>query len=102
MVQQLLKWKENGFKIFICAEQDSQLNRLKSIFNELDQEDLSTFVKLGIHEGFIDNKNKKLVFTDHQIFERYHRFNIKKTIKKAKKKLLSGRNTKIKPQISIF
>ena len=84
LVQQLLNWKENGFKIFICAEQDSQLNRLKSIFNELDQEDLSTFVKLGIHEGFIDNKNKKLVFTDHQIFERYHRFNIKKTIKKAK------------------
>ena len=84
LVQQLVNWKENGFKIFICAEQDSQLNRLKSIFNELDQEDLSTFVKLGIHEGFIDNKNKKLVFTDHQIFERYHRFNIKKTIKKAK------------------
>ena len=84
LVEKLKEWKENDYIIFICAEQESQLNRLKHIFNELDQHELCSFVQLGIHEGFIDNKNKKVVFTDHQIFERYHRFNIKKTIKKAK------------------
>lgn len=84
LVQHLHQWKKNDYTIIICAEQDSQLKRLKSIFHELDQHELCTFVKLGIHEGFIDNKNKKVVFTDHQIFERYHRFNIKKTIKQAK------------------
>ena len=84
LVEKLKQWKENDYSIFICAEQESQLNRLKQIFNELDQHELCSFIQLGIHEGFIDNKNKKVVFTDHQIFERYHRFSIKKTIKKAK------------------
>ena len=84
LVEKLKQWKENDYIVFICAEQESQLNRLKHIFNELDQHELCSFVQLGIHEGFIDNKNKKVVFTDHQIFERYHRFSIKKTIKKAK------------------
>ena len=84
LVEKLKQWKENDYIVFICAEQESQLKRLKHIFNELDQYELCSFVQLGIHEGFIDNKNKKVVFTDHQIFERYHRFSIKKTIKKAK------------------
>ncbi len=84
LVEKLKQWKENDYIVFICAEQESQLKRLKHIFNELDQHQLCSFVQLGIHEGFIDNKNKKVVFTDHQIFERYHRFSIKKTIKKAK------------------
>ena len=84
LVEKLKQWKENDYRIIICAEQESQLNRLKQIFKELDQHELCSFIQLGIHEGFIDNKNKKVVFTDHQIFERYHRFNIKKTIKKAK------------------
>ena len=84
LVEKLKQWKENDYIVFICAEQESQLKRLKHIFNELDQHELCSFVQLGIHEGFIDNKNKKVVFTDHQIFERYHRFSIKKTIKKAK------------------
>ena len=84
LVEKLKQWKENDYIVLICAEQESQLKRLKHIFNELDQHELCSFVQLGIHEGFIDNKNKKVVFTDHQIFERYHRFSIKKTIKKAK------------------
>lgn len=84
LVEKLKQWKENDYRIIICAEQESQLNRLKQIFKELDQHELCSFIHLGIHEGFIDNKNKKVVFTDHQIFERYHRFSIKKTIKKAK------------------
>ena len=84
LVEKLKQWKEIDYIVFICAEQESQLKRLKHIFNELDQHELCSFVQLGIHEGFIDNKNKKVVFTDHQIFERYHRFSIKKTIKKAK------------------
>ena len=70
--------ERNDYRIIICAEQESQLNRLKQIFKELDQHELCSFIQLGIHEGFIDNKNKKVVFTDHQIFERYHRFNIRK------------------------
>ena len=39
---------------------------------------------LGIHRGFIDHNEKLVVFTDHQIFERYHRFNSRKSISKSK------------------
>lgn len=84
LVTQLNQWKEEGYELYICSEQDSQLKRLKTILTDLEQEFLCNFVKLGIHEGFINHISKRVVFTDHQIFERYHRFNTKKSISKAK------------------
>ena len=84
LVTQLNQWKEEGYELYICSEQDSQLKRLKTILTDLEQEFLCNFVKLGIHEGFINHISKRVIFTDHQIFERYHRFNTKKSISKAK------------------
>ena len=84
LVNQLNQWKEDSYKIFICSEQDSQIKRLNAIFDDLGQENLCDFISLGIHEGFIDHKEKIVVFTDHQIFERYHRFSTKKIIAKSK------------------
>ena len=84
LVNQLNQWKEDGYDLYICSEQDSQIKRLKTILTDLEKEFLCNFVKLGIHEGFVDHISKRVVFTDHQIFERYHRFNTKKSISKAK------------------
>ena len=67
-----------------APDQESQLNRLRSIFIELEKDALCSFVPLGIHQGFIDHNEKLVVFTDHQIFERYHRFNSRKSISKSK------------------
>ena len=83
LVEKLKQWKENDYRIIICAEQESQLNRLKQIFKELDQHGLCSFIQLGYMKDLLIIKIK-VAFTDHQIFERYHRFSIKKTIKKAK------------------
>ena len=53
LVEKLKQWKENDYIVFICAEQESQLKRLKHIFNELDQHELCSFVQLGIHLSLI-------------------------------------------------
>jgi transcription-repair coupling factor (superfamily II helicase) len=84
LVNQLNQWKEDDYDLYICSEQESQIKRLKAIFFDLGYESLCSFISLGIHEGFIDHSAKRVVFTDHQIFERYHRFNTKKSITKAK------------------
>lgn len=84
LVKNLEEWKSENYTIYICSDQESQLNRLRSIFVELEKEDLCSFVSIGLHQGFINHNEKLVVFTDHQIFERYHRFNAKKSITKSK------------------
>ena len=84
LVANLEKWKSQEYTIYICSDQDSQLTRLRSIFIDLDKESLCSFISIGLHQGFIDHNVKLIVFTDHQIFERYHRFQSKKSISKAK------------------
>jgi transcription-repair coupling factor (superfamily II helicase) len=84
LVSRLEEWKNNNYSIFICSDQESQLNRLRSIFIELEKDAICSFIPIGIHQGFIDHNEKLVVFTDHQIFERYHRFNSRKSISKSK------------------
>mgnify|MGYP000409596052 FL=1 len=84
LVEKLEEWKSENYTIYICSDQKSQLNRLRSIFVELEKEDLCSFVSIGLYQGFINHNEKLVVFTDHQIFERYHRFNAKKSITKSK------------------
>jgi transcription-repair coupling factor (superfamily II helicase) len=83
LVNQLNSWKDDHYDIFICSEQSSQIKRLQTIFTDLGQESLCTFITMSVHEGFIDHSAKRVVFTDHQIFERYHRFNNKKSVTKS-------------------
>ena len=81
---------DEGYKIYILAEQQKQLDRLKAIFDEtvdtdrpLTLTDRSTdrpaspvrFIGINstLHEGFVDKGLKICCYTDHQIFERYHR-----------------------------
>lgn len=70
---------QDGYTIYIAAEQKKQTDRLKTIFDTENEEDPSvpaihfTPVDHALHEGFVDKQLKIAVYTDHQIFERYHR-----------------------------
>ena len=69
---------EEGYKIYILAEQQKQLDRLKAIIeaypNPLTTNPLTfTGINATLHEGFVDRGLKICCYTDHQIFERYHR-----------------------------
>jgi transcription-repair coupling factor (superfamily II helicase) len=59
---------------------EKQKERLESIFEELEHELPFKSFKSELHEGFVDNGHKLLVYTDHQIFDRYQRYKAKNTL----------------------
>nr|WP_309937927.1 transcription-repair coupling factor [Aureibacter tunicatorum] len=73
-----------GYSIWIVAEAPKQLERLESIFEEIDSGLRFQGANLGIRAGFVDHNIKVLCYTDHQIYERYHRFKTKEKHSKSK------------------
>jgi len=71
------KYRNEGYLIYISTEIEKQYERLKKIFDELGYEFEIFWIEQELHEGFIDNQLKICLFTDHQIFDRYHKYNIK-------------------------
>ncbi|MFN5422061.1 MAG: transcription-repair coupling factor [bacterium] len=71
-------------QIYIFAENPKQLERLYSIFSDLKAEISFVPVATAIHQGFIDNERGVVVYTDHQIFQRYHKYKIKQAYNKSK------------------
>ena len=73
--------KSEGYEIFCFSESKKQLERIQSILNDIQHldEDNSNFtpVNHAIQSGFIDRDLKICCYTDHQIFERYHRFRLR-------------------------
>jgi len=65
----------DGYTVYILAEQQKQLDRLKAIFEAESNEGPLAFTGINatLHEGFVDHGMKICCYTDHQIFERYHR-----------------------------
>ncbi|MFO7671488.1 MAG: transcription-repair coupling factor [Bacteroidales bacterium] len=63
-----------GVTNFILSENEKQLERLRDIFAEIDPELQYQTISQTIHEGFTDLDLKFAFYTDHQIFERYHKF----------------------------
>ena len=68
-------YSTKGYKTYILSDSDKQQQRLKDILVE-DSLSLPLAVKGVLHEGFIDNSLKLCFFTDHQIFDRFHKYNL--------------------------
>ncbi len=68
---------KEGYQNFIISESEVQEQRLKEIFAETDPLAGFTPLLLNLHQGFTDHDLKIAVYTDHQIFDRYHKFRIK-------------------------
>ncbi len=73
LTEDLRKHINNGYKIYILAGQTKQLDRLKAIFEAQDASISFTGINATLHEGFVDHGLKICCYTDHQIFERFHR-----------------------------
>lgn len=78
---------KNKYENLILAEQSKQIERLHSIFEDQKKEVHFHGIKAGISEGFVDHDLKISCFTDHQIFERYHRYKLKEGFNKTKEAL---------------
>ena len=75
--QSLEDYLLQGFKLYILADSQKQQERLKDIFAEMKQNLSFVPVDRTLHEGFIDVDARLCLFTDHQIFDRFHKYNLK-------------------------
>ncbi|MFT5821634.1 MAG: transcription-repair coupling factor (superfamily II helicase) [Crocinitomix sp.] len=87
LIEDLRKGEKAGFTNMIVSSQAKQVERLYAIFEDLNSSVQFTTLSFALHEGFIDNDLKFTCFTDHQIFERYHRFRLKDGFRKNKQAL---------------
>ena len=85
---------DEGYSIYISSDNPKQFERLRSIFAHNEQDDLSKVprfaeLRYALSGGFIDNKAKVCVYTDHQIFDRYHKIKIKREVARSEKLTLN-------------
>ncbi len=73
----LIRNRDEGIENIIVSENKIQIQRLKDIFSEIRPGLEFNSLPLNLHRGFVDNDLKICIFTDHQIFERYHKFRVK-------------------------
>jgi transcription-repair coupling factor (superfamily II helicase) len=84
LIRDLKSWEAKGFELYIFAENPKQLERLHSIFSDLKAEIVFNPVATSIHEGFIEEDLKIVCYTDHQVFQRYHKYKVKQAYNKSK------------------
>ena len=89
----------NGYSNYLFCSNEAQANRFHDIFESLDEENHENVRKqyhtivLPLYQGFIDEENQIACYTDHQIFERYHKFSIKNGYSKKQTLTLKELNT---------
>ena len=84
LIQNLKEFEQKKYNIFLFADNPKQLERLHSIFADLKAEIQFTPIPTSIHEGFIDDDLQLVCYTDHQIFQRYHKYKVKQAFSKNK------------------
>ena len=87
--QSLTKYLTEGYTIYICSDSVKQTDRIKSIFEERGDIIQFTPIEGTVHEGFIDNTLSVCCLTDHEIFDRYHKFSLRSDIAKQGKAALT-------------
>jgi transcription-repair coupling factor (superfamily II helicase) len=84
LIKDLKALEAKKYTLYLFAENPRQLERLHTIFEDLKSAIAFTPVALSIHEGFIDEDLKLACYTDHQIFQRYHKYKVKQAYNKNK------------------
>ena len=84
LIQNIQSYIAKNYQVFIFAENSKQLERLRSIFEDLKVSIVFHPIPIAVSKGFIDHQKKVLVYTDHQIFQRYHKFKVKQAYSKGK------------------
>ncbi len=84
---------KNGYKTYLLTHNKAQVERLENILNSLKSVN-ATFehISLSLHEGFVDNEAKIALYTDHNIFERYHKYTIANELQKPESITISELN----------
>ncbi len=86
-----------GYTNVIACNSAKQSERLYTIFRDMEHEVAFTPLVLDLHEGFVDPEQRLALYTDHQIFERYHRYRLKEGFRKNAQALTLKELTQLKP-----
>lgn len=84
LIRDLKNWESKGFQLYLFADNPKQLERLQTIFDDLKADIVFNPITTSIHEGFIDEDLKIVCYTDHQVFQRYHKYRVKQAYNKNK------------------
>ncbi|MFN8252518.1 MAG: transcription-repair coupling factor [Ferruginibacter sp.] len=84
LIRNLKEYEAKKYNIYLFADNPKQLERLHVIFTDLKAEISVIPIPTSIHEGFIDDDLKQVCYTDHQIFQRYHKYKVKQAFSKNK------------------
>ncbi|MGL4631815.1 MAG: transcription-repair coupling factor [Leadbetterella sp.] len=84
LLEDLAEKKSQGYQTYISSESQKQHLRLESIIQEIQPQVKYKAINANFSSGFVDVKNKILVYTDHQIFERLNRYKEKERFTKSK------------------
>ena len=84
LIKDLKEYEAKKYNIYLFADNPKQLERLHIIFTDLKAEINVIPILTSIHNGFIDDDCKVVCYTDHQIFQRYHKYKVKQAFSKNK------------------
>lgn len=82
--QNLLENQEKGYNNIISSDSESQINRLATIFEEINPLVRFESIPVELRNGFIDDLSKIALYTDHQLFDRFHKYKTKRKYSKSK------------------
>ena len=85
----LTDYQQREYRLFICSDSVKQTDRLKDIFQERGDKITFEPVDHTLHEGFIDHTLRCCIFTDHQIFDRFHKYSLRSDKARSGKVALS-------------
>ncbi len=85
----LTELEVQDYNCHILSDNSKQLERLKTIFDDKQASISYNEINHSLHEGFIDHDNKLSIYTDHQIFERYHKFSLRTEKTKSAQQAIS-------------
>lgn len=84
LIDDLQKRVAQNYTPYIFAENPKQLERLRSVFEDLQAQINFVPLPTAISKGFVDHEKKVVCYTDHQIFQRYHKYKVKQAYSKGK------------------
>ncbi|MBR9913578.1 MAG: transcription-repair coupling factor [Algicola sp.] len=77
IIEDLNRHHKKGYKNYIVCSSEQQAKRFHDIFEDVDEDVHYQTIVLSLYQGFIDHDQKITCYTDHQLFERYHKFHLK-------------------------
>ena len=93
LTEDIRKRLESGYDVYIYGEKASQLERIKSILSQNGGLQPKFVAGKNVHQGFIDAEDKVCCYSDHEIFDRFHRVSIRRTVEKSEQLTINDLNS---------